>query len=88
MVILHKTIKEEFKGRVFSIFFTSVQLFNPLGIVIFGILFEKINPNMIFISVGISIILTVNLSTYQLLKKERRLILEKSVLRKGNKIIS
>ena len=47
-----------------------------------------VDPNMIFISVGISIILTVNLSTYQLLKKERRLILEKSVLRKGNKIIS
>ncbi|MFE6707579.1 MFS transporter [Bacillus thuringiensis] len=88
MVILHKTIKEEYKGRVFSIFFTSVQLFNPIGIFVFGILFEKINPNMVFICVGISMLLTVNLSTYQLLKKERRLILEKCVTSKDNTISS
>ncbi|KYC90328.1 hypothetical protein B4102_3836 [Heyndrickxia sporothermodurans] len=80
MVILHKTIDEQFKGRVFSIFLTSVQVFNPLGILIFGILFEKISPTIIFIAVGCGILLIINLLNLSLLKSKRSTLLEKGTV--------
>jgi MFS transporter, DHA3 family, macrolide efflux protein len=71
MVIMHKTITEKFKGRIFSIFFTSVQIFNPLGIFIFGILFEVMIPHTLFIISGTLMLIIVGVS-YFFLQKERK----------------
>lgn len=44
-----KTIEEKYQGRVFNLIETLCQLLNPLGILIFSILFENFKIGIIFI---------------------------------------
>lgn len=74
MVILHRSIAENFKGRVFSVFFTLIQLFNPLGIFIFGILFDLYSPAWLFVISG-SLVFGITIISHRLILKKRSSIL-------------
>lgn len=50
---IHEEISEEYKGRVFSAIFTIIQVFNPLGILIFSWLFENYSSIFIFLLAGL-----------------------------------
>lgn len=76
MVILHKSIAENFKGRVFSVFFTLIQLFNPFGIFIFGILFDLYSPAWLFIFSGTLVISLTTISHRLILRNRSPILLE------------
>lgn len=56
-VLMQTEIDDEYKGRVFSIMQAGVTAMAPVGILVYGVLFDYISPSIIMISSGTIIVL-------------------------------
>lgn len=70
LTVLQKTIDETMKGRFFGLLETFAMAISPLSFIIFGLLFDYVNPKLLLIGIGIVfIILTVILIPSSLVDK-------------------
>ncbi|WP_404461176.1 MFS transporter [Sutcliffiella horikoshii] len=69
-VMLQKTVADEFKGRVFSIIETMAMALIPLGMVIYGILYDVLSGEWILlISAGMLIVITLIMARPSVIRK-------------------
>lgn len=59
MVMMQKTIDDDYKGRVFSILETGSMALMPLGMVVFGFLYDVLSAELILITSGVLLVATV-----------------------------
>lgn len=59
MVMMQKTIDDDYKGRVFSILETGSMALMPLGMVVFGFLYDVLSAELILITSGVLLVVTV-----------------------------
>ena len=59
MVMMQKTIDDDYKGRVFSILETGSMALMPLGMVVFGFLYDVFSAELILITSGVLLVATV-----------------------------
>jgi len=58
-VMMQQTIDEEYKGRVFGLLETMAMGMMPLGMVLFGFLYDAVPPEWVMLSCGVLLIVTV-----------------------------
>ncbi len=58
-VLMQKSIEDDFKGRVFSILETGAMALMPLGMVLFGYLYDVVAPQIILLVSGGLLVLTI-----------------------------
>ena len=58
-VLMQKSIEDDFKGRVFSILETGAMALMPLGMVLFGYLYDVVAPQVILLVSGGLLVLTI-----------------------------
>jgi hypothetical protein len=81
-VMLQKTIADEFKGRVFSIIETMAMALIPLGMVIYGVLYDVFPGEWILLlSAGMLIIITLIMARPSVIRKVHPEIEEKQSVR-------
>ncbi|WP_404431373.1 MFS transporter [Sutcliffiella horikoshii] len=69
-VMLQKTVADEFKGRVFSIIETMAMALIPLGMVIYGILYDVLSGEWILLlSAGMLIVITLIMARPSVIRK-------------------
>lgn len=59
-VMMQTEIEEQYRGRVFSIMDTFGTALMPIGMLIFGVLFDYLSATFIFISIAILLFITMN----------------------------
>ena len=67
---MQKTIDDDYKGRVFSILETMAMALMPLGMVLYGFLYDLFSPQWIlFVSGGLLIVSVVILARPSVIRK-------------------
>lgn len=59
-VMMQTEIEESYRGRVFSIMDTFGTALMPIGMLIFGVLFDVLPATFIFVSIGILVFITIS----------------------------